>query len=106
MSIGLIVAADEPAILFSNVESAERWMEPVDVLDGIYTAAYGSGGELYLVETDGIRVAITRAPDEPDRPEELRALLLRYFEALGKPAGTDETLPPMLARCRPTYVGS
>jgi hypothetical protein len=104
--IGLIVAADEPAIFFPNIESAEQWMEPVDVIDGIYTAAYGPCGEPYLVETDGLQVAITRAPNEPDRPEELRALLMRFFEAVGEPAGADEDLSTMLARCRPTYGSS
>jgi hypothetical protein len=103
--IGLIVDADEPAIFCSSVAAAEAWMEPDDVLDGVHTAAYGPGGEPYRIAAVDGRVSITRMPGEPDRPEELKALLMRYFEARGEPVDSSESLSVMLSRCRPTYSG-
>ena len=105
MSIGLILAADEPAIFYSSVETAEQWMEPIDVLNGTYKAAYGPAGEPYQIEADDKGVFLTRIADEPNRPDELKALLLRYFDAIGERVDPDEDLVVMLARCRPTYAG-
>jgi hypothetical protein len=51
--VNLIVAADEPAIFFASVHDAERWMEPVDVEDGVYGAAFGPAGEPHVISTDG-----------------------------------------------------
>src|SRR5690606_10701597 len=101
MSIGLIVAADEPAIFFSGVEAAERWMEPIDVLNGIYTAAYGPAGEPYEIVAGESSVSISRIPDAPDRPDELRAVLLSLFEAISQTVRPDESLAALLARCQP-----
>jgi hypothetical protein len=54
--IALIVAADEPALFVSSIERAEQALEAIDVEDGVYTAAFGPGGEVYDIETDGASV--------------------------------------------------
>ena len=100
--VALIVAADEPALFFSSIEAAEAWIEPTDVADGVYRAAYGPSGERYEVRTDNGRVVIAPA-DAHTAPEELRALLHRYFEASGTAVAQTDELDDLLSRCRPTY---
>lgn len=101
--IALIVAADEPALFFSSIERAERTLEAIDVEDGVYTAAFGPGGEVYEVETDGASVRI-RLKGVPPQPETLRTLLLSFFEvAKNVELGSDD-LSDMLRRCE-VYLG-
>jgi hypothetical protein len=100
--IKLIVAADEPAIFFASVEDAERWMEPVDVDNGVYTAAFGSAGEPHTIATDGTSVAIRQTGDAP-QPEALRAIILRYLAATGETVSDDIGLPALLDRCSRSY---
>lgn len=103
MTVGLFVAADEPAIFFSSVEAAEGWMEEIDVENGVYTAAYGPAGEPYeITATGGSGVVITRC-NRPNRPEELKALLLSYFAILGKPSDPSAELAELVAQCEPHY---
>jgi hypothetical protein len=99
LDVALIIAADEPAIFFSSVEVAEQYIEPIDVRNGIYTAVYGPAGEPYGIEADHTGVRITRILDAPNQPDQLKALLLNYFDAVGEVV-TDESLPALLARCR------
>lgn len=101
-SVNLIVAADEPAIFFASVEGAEQWMEPVDVQDAVYRAAFGPLGEVYKIETDGKTVTIRQTMDEP-RPDALKAVLIRYFSAIGEAPKDDVSLSALLDRCSPSY---
>lgn len=100
--VGLIVAADEPAIFFVSLEDAERWMEPIDVKDGVYSAAFGPAGEPYAISTDGKYVNIRRTGDAA-RPEALKELLLCYFGSIGEATSDNASLPALLARCSPSY---
>lgn len=79
----LFVAADEPLLIFPSVRAAERWMEPIDVENGVYPAAYGPQGQPYRIGSDGKRV-IVESTGEPNRTEELRLLLLRYLQRTGQ----------------------
>lgn len=101
-SVNLIVAADEPAIFFASVEDAERSMEPVDAEDGVYTAAFGRNGEPHTISTDGRSVVIRRT-DEAAQPDVLKALLFRYFAAMGETTSDDVSLTSLLDRCVPSY---
>ncbi|MDF2496346.1 MAG: hypothetical protein K0S66_3280 [Sphingomonas sp.] len=96
--INLIVAADEPAIFFASVTDAERWMEPIDVADGVYSAAFGPAGEPHTISTDGTSVLIHGTGDAP-QPEALKALMLRYLAAIGETVSDDISLPALLDRC-------
>ena len=79
----LFVAADEPLLVFPSVSAAERYIEAVDVENGVYRAAYGPKGEPFRVGNARKRVII-EPTGEPNRPDELRALLLRYLASTGQ----------------------
>ncbi|TFI58406.1 hypothetical protein E2493_09725 [Sphingomonas parva] len=78
----LFVAADEPLLIYPSLRAAERALEAIDVENGVYPAAYGPNGEPYGIGTDGQRVVIERT-GQSDKPDELKALLLRYLHANG-----------------------
>lgn len=79
----LFVSADEPLLVFPSVRAAERWIEPIDVENGVYPAAYGPLGEPYRILSVGKRVII-EPTGEPNRPQDLRVLLLRYLQSIGQ----------------------
>lgn len=79
----LFVAADEPLLVFPSVRAAEGWIEAIDVENGVYPAAYGPNGEPFRVESAGKRVII-EPTGEQNRPEDLRALLLKYLQSRGQ----------------------
>lgn len=76
--IQLIVAADEPALLFSSVKAAEGYLEAVDVRNGVYTAAYGPAGEPFSITAVGDHVVIRQSTDEP-LPNQLVQLLQKLL---------------------------
>ena len=78
----LFVAADEPLLVFPSVRAAERYIEVVDV-EKVYGAAFGPDGQPYRVGRSQKRVII-EPTGEPNRPEELRILLLRYLQSAGQ----------------------
>jgi hypothetical protein len=92
----LFVAADEPLLVYPSVASAERHLEAIDVESGVYQAAYGPNGEPYRIESDGNRVII-EPTGEPNRPEELRLLLLRYLEVIGRTPDATATVNELVA---------
>ena len=79
----LFVAADEPLLVFPSIKAAENWVEAIDVENGVYGAAYGSEGEPHHIGTVGNRVVI-EPTGEPNRPEDLRALLVKYLQTTGQ----------------------
>ncbi|HEV2746111.1 MAG TPA: hypothetical protein VGW34_02290 [Allosphingosinicella sp.] len=87
----LFVAADEPLLIFPCARAAEAHLEAIDVADGVYPAAYGPNGEHYRIRTSGQQVVIERS-GEPDRPDELKALLLRYLQAVARAPSDMESL--------------
>lgn len=76
----LFVAADEPLQIYPSVAAVERHLEAIDVEDGVYPVAYGPNGEPFRIGSEDNRVII-EPTGEPNRPDELRLLLLRYLEA-------------------------
>ena len=78
-----VFVAGDSLLIYPSARAAARDLEAVDVKSGIYPAAYGPNGELYRIGTDGHEVVIERT-GEPDRPDELTALLLRYLRAIGR----------------------
>jgi hypothetical protein len=79
----LFVAADEPLLVFPSVRAAERYIEAVDVENGVYRAAYGRNGEPYRVGS-ARKGVIIEPTGEPSRPEDLRVLLLKYLQSTGQ----------------------
>jgi len=96
--IAIIIAADEPALVFASLAQAERALEPVDVTEGVYPAAYGPGGEPYAITTDGISVRIAPA-DRPPQPGALLALLCQLLKDDGQDPGPNPDLPDLRRRC-------
>ena len=92
----LFVAADEPLLVFPSVAAAERGLEAIDVEDGVYPAAYGPNGEPYRIRSEGNRVII-EPTGEPNRPDELNLLLLRFLEATGRTPDVTATLGDLVA---------
>jgi hypothetical protein len=84
--IALIVAADEPALFVSSIEWAEQALEAIDVEDGVYTAAFGPGGEVYDIETEGTSVRF-RLWGNPRATGEADMLLLSFFKTAKKVEG-------------------
>ncbi|MBU1383218.1 MAG: hypothetical protein KKG14_10240 [Alphaproteobacteria bacterium] len=98
--IKLIVAADEPALFYSSVSRAEMDLEAIDVRDGVYPVGYGPDGQVFKLEALGDRVRISQVEGLPPKPDDLRALLLRYLSAAGvHDAEEAEPLGSLLARC-------
>lgn len=102
MPIALIVKADEPALFFSSVRSAEIALEAIDVRDGVYPEAYGPSGEPYSIGTNGERVVITAMPIEA-RPQELLAVLQKFLATIGAESNGD--LSDLLSTCE-SYIDS
>jgi hypothetical protein len=92
----LFVAADEPLLVYPSVAAAKSHLEAIDVRYGLYPAAYGPNGESYQIEADGDHVVI-EATSEPDRPDELSGLLLRYLEATGRTSDATATFAHLVA---------
>ena len=92
----LFVAADEPLLVYPSAAAAERNLEAIDVEDGVYPAAYGPNGEPYRIGSERNRVIIERT-GEPNRPDELRVLLCRYLEAIGRPPDAGATFDDLVA---------
>jgi hypothetical protein len=87
----LFVAADEPLLIYPSARAAAHHLEAIDVENGVYPAAYGPNGEHYRVGTDGREVVVERT-GEPDQPDELKALLLQYLQAVGRTPATTASL--------------
>lgn len=92
----LFVAADEPLLVFPSAAAAEQHLEAVDVEHGVYPAAYGPDGRPYRVTTRDRQVVI-EATGEAERPDELRALLLRYLEGARRGAEASASLRELVA---------
>jgi len=102
MPIALIVKADEPALFFSSIVNAERWLEAIDVRNGVYPIAYGPRGEPYAIGVEGDRVVVKHLPTEL-RAAELQGLLKTFLAAVGSNA--DGNLTDLIAACE-RYVSA
>jgi hypothetical protein len=103
--IQLVVAADEPALFFTSVEAATGYLEVIDVQQGVYSAAYGRGGEPYEIGVSDGRVVICLKMGKPPRPEDLTSLLLGFLLRIGKPARPGDDLSVLLDRCAAHITG-
>lgn len=92
----LFVAAAEPLLIYPSVLAAQRHLEANDVEDGVYPAGYGPNGEPFRISCEGKRVVI-ESIGEPNRPDELRRLLVGHLEAIGRPPDTTASLDDLTA---------
>ncbi len=96
----VIVDTGSELLLFRSVEAAESYLEPIDVENGEYPAAYDSQGQLLelgivrtptsylfgLFEGTSEHVRIRPIAGARDHPQELAGKLRAYLGALGAPA--------------------
>lgn len=101
--IALIVAADEPAIFYKDVPSAEADLEALDVRNGVYKAAYGPGGEPYDIAEDGEKVVIRPNTGGASRSQELKEVLKNFLRAMGISSSDNASIEELLEKCEP-YV--
>ena len=86
----LFVDDGKSLLVFPSVAAAEQALDPSDVEAGCYVAAYGRSGETYRIHC-GDRSVTFEPAGEPNRPDELKHLLLRYCEDCEDP--DDGTTP-------------
>jgi hypothetical protein len=101
--ISLIIAADEPALFFSSLEVAQKYLEAVDVLSGVYSEAYGPKGEPYDITVDQWDGVVIRRSGGASQPQRLRKILEAFLHACHLPFSTDMSLQDLILLCSP-YV--
>jgi hypothetical protein len=102
--IGLIVEADEPVLFFSTIKAAETYMEPIDVRDGVYKAAYDVRGNSFAIDVVDDHVVICPNTDTRCSKERLRELLINFLSELDVVQYDEESLEELLEKCRPYVV--
>jgi len=86
----LFLECADPIRVFPSKAAAEHYLESLGPEISACSIAYGQSGEIYRIRTDDGRIRINRS-EEPDRPDDLKYLLLHYFECCEDPwDATDE----------------
>ena len=99
--IGLIVATEQSALMFSSVTAAESYLEATDVRNGEYPEAYGSDGRPFDVLTDGgDQVVIIEGSGSPDI-EAAKPLVMRFLTEHGIRYAPDRPFEELLSKCAP-----
>lgn len=98
------VRSPEDVLVFSSVDGAERYLEPIDVLGEEYIAYDSEGRRLRLTAPNAVdRITIGLAELAPRHSDELRATLIRLLSCSGKEVDDLQqmTLPDLVQRaCR------
>jgi hypothetical protein len=92
----LFVDDGKSLLVFPSVVAAERSLDPSDVEAGCYVAAYGRNGETYRIHCLRNSVTFGRT-EEPNRPDDLKHLLLRYCEDCEDPDDGTTSLQDLVA---------
>jgi hypothetical protein len=100
----LFIAADEPLLVFSSIGEAAQYLESADVYDGVYPAVFGPLGEPYAITADDGCVII-EPTGGPDKPDDLKRLLLRYLKAIGRTADEATSVDVLVAQVWTTKAG-
>ena len=92
----IFVEGDDALLMYPSADAAAECPHLAGADQGAASVAYGAVGNVYRVHRAG-GLAFEKA-DEPPRPDELKSLLLRYFEACEDPADADEPLDELVER--------
>ena len=100
LSTPIVVAEGWDIILFKTVADAESYLEPIDVINGIFDG-YDAEGRLLKFETNVNEVRIYAAEEEPAHSGELERLLRGFLNQIEDPTGAnfDCDLPCLVAAC-------
>ena len=93
----IFVEAGEALLMYASPEDGGRCPHLAKFEEKAGLVAYGAGGEPYRVQHGGGRLSFEKT-DQPTRPDALKELLLRYFEACEDPADAHEPLNELVAR--------
>jgi hypothetical protein len=93
----LFIECEEPLLVFACTAAAERHLEAIGGEDEGCAIAYGPKGEIYRIQYEGAGVRIEHS-GEPDRPAELKRLLLHYLECCEDPGDATESLDSLVAQ--------
>jgi hypothetical protein len=96
-SIKYIIAEGLDVDFYSFKERAGRYMEAIDVSDGVYKG-YDAEGRLLRISPRKQASQIELAEDEPQHAQELAHLLVRFLTALGR-IPTRRDLGSLLEMC-------
>jgi hypothetical protein len=66
--------------VFDSIESAERYLEPIDVEENILLVAFDSVGRLLRLLPTTPRVTIEAAEEVPNHAEQVRELLIKFLK--------------------------
>jgi ABC-type microcin C transport system duplicated ATPase subunit YejF len=83
VAIHYIIAEGLDVNFFSQKEDAERKLEAIDVIDGVYVG-YDAMGRLLDISPAGQSARIALAEEAPTHLEQLRVLLIDYLTAVGR----------------------
>ena len=70
-------------LVFRSIEEAERYIEPIDVINREYIGYDSIGRRLQLLVADANRVKIQSAEIEPEHTDELKEVLTRFLSLVG-----------------------
>ena len=101
--IGLIVEAEEP-VFFSTREAAEAYMEPIDVQDGIYSAAYDQYGNTYSIDILDDKVVIDTSAGNENAEAKLRDILFQFLHEVNVDTSSEDATSDLIEKCRPYVV--
>jgi hypothetical protein len=82
MTAPIIIYNFGDVLVFGSIESAERYLEAIDVENNEYIG-YDGTGRLLELGTDGSHVIIRAAEACPTHQNDLRKILIEYLAQLG-----------------------
>ncbi|EFO33791.1 hypothetical protein TRICHSKD4_0905 [Roseibium sp. TrichSKD4] len=100
-AVEIVVAADEPALFYDSIASAELHLESTDVQDGVYGPVFGIKGEVYSIRTAGDRVAIIADPLGRTDVIGLKEVLSTFLRTIKPDMVIPDCLDTMLQLCTP-----
>jgi hypothetical protein len=100
IALPILLSEGDDVIVFESVESAQRFIEPVDI--DAYTA-YDAAGRLLRITSEGNDVRIEPAETEPSHAHNLRKSLERTLSSVGE-SGGDADLATLIERARKAFA--
>jgi len=76
----IIVDAKSEILLFDTIETAEGYLEPIDVQNYEYDAAYDSEGRLLSITVSGKHTQIALTEEKPEHAIELERKLRDFLQ--------------------------
>jgi hypothetical protein len=83
MKAPIIIDNFGDVLIFDSVEKAERYIEPIDVLNGEYVAYDSEGRLLHPIIESPFKVVLMPAEGEAGHAQELHEVLIDFFKRIG-----------------------